>query len=50
MYNNIKHRKDITYVSKIVSDTVLSLPIHPFMTQGENRQNYQYHFNCIRTR
>ena len=35
MYNNIKHRKDITYVSKIVSDTVLSLPIHPFMTQGE---------------
>ena len=35
MYNNIEHRKDITYVSKIVSDTVLSLPIHPFMTQGE---------------
>ena len=35
MYNNIEHRKDITYVSKIVSDTVLSLPIHPYMTQEE---------------
>jgi dTDP-4-amino-4,6-dideoxygalactose transaminase len=35
MYNNIKHRKDITYVSKLVSDTVLTLPIHPYMTQGE---------------
>ena len=35
MYNNIEHRKDITYVSKIVSDTVLTLPLHPYMTQGE---------------
>ena len=35
MYNHIEHRKDITYVSKIVSDTVLTLPLHPYMTQGE---------------
>ena len=35
MYNNIEHRKDITYVSKIVSDTVLTLPLHPYMTQSE---------------
>ena len=35
MYNNIKHRKDITYVSKIVSDTVLTLPLHPYMNQSE---------------
>ena len=35
MYNNIEHRKDITYVSKIISDTVLTLPLHPYMTQGE---------------
>ena len=35
MYNNIEHRKDITYTSKIVSDTVLSLPIHPYMDMSE---------------
>ncbi|QOI69051.1 putative UDP-4-amino-4-deoxy-L-arabinose--oxoglutarate aminotransferase [Pelagibacter phage Mosig EXVC030M] len=35
MYNNIKHRKDTTYTSKIVSDTILSLPIHPYMDTGE---------------
>ena len=35
MYNNIEHRKDITYVSKLVCDTVLTLPLHPYMKQGE---------------
>src|SRR6056300_657762 len=35
MYNNIEHRKDITYTSKIVSDTILSLPIHPYMDMSE---------------
>nr|BAR36647.1 UDP-4-keto-6-deoxy-N-acetylglucosamine 4-aminotransferase (TIGR03588) [uncultured Mediterranean phage uvMED] len=35
MYNNIEHRKDSTYFSKIVCDTVLTLPLHPYMTQGE---------------
>ena len=35
MYNNIEHRKDITYTSKIVSDTILSLPIHPYMDTSE---------------
>ena len=35
MYNNIEHRKDTTYVSKLVSDTILSLPIHPYMEKSE---------------
>jgi len=35
MYKNIKHRKDGTYISKIVCDTILTLPIHPYMTQEE---------------
>ena len=35
MYDNIEHRKDSTYISKIVCDTILTLPIHPYMTQGE---------------
>ena len=35
MYNNIEHRKDSTYFSKIVSDTILTLPLHPYMTQEE---------------
>jgi len=35
MYNNIEHRKDSTYVSKIVCDTILTLPIHPYMEQEE---------------
>ena len=35
MYNNIEHRKDITYVSKLVCDTVLTLPLHPYMKQVE---------------
>ena len=35
MYQNIEHRKDGTYISKIVCDTILSLPIHPYMKQEE---------------
>ena len=35
MYENIKHRKDKTFISKIVCDTILTLPIHPYMKQEE---------------
>lgn len=35
MYKNIEYRKDKTYESKIVCDTILTLPIHPYMTQSE---------------
>ena len=35
MYQNIKHRKDKQYISKIVCDTILTLPIHPYMKQKE---------------
>ena len=35
MYQNIKHRKDKQYISKIVCDTILTLPIHPYMKQEE---------------
>src|SRR6056300_314679 len=35
MYKNIDHRKDKTYASKIVCDTILSLPLHPYMKQEE---------------
>lgn len=35
MYDNIKHRKDNCVNSKIASDTVMSLPIHPWMEQSE---------------
>jgi len=35
MYKNIEYRKDKTYGSKIVCDTILTLPIHPYMTQSE---------------
>tara|TARA_B100002019_G_scaffold184778_1_gene159512 strand:- start:2527 stop:3567 length:1041 start_codon:yes stop_codon:yes gene_type:complete len=35
MYNNIDHRKDDYIVSKIVSDTILSLPISPYITEKE---------------
>ena len=34
MYNNIEHRKDKQYISKIICDTILTLPIHPYM-KGE---------------
>ena len=35
MYQNIKHRKDKTFISKIICDTILTLPIHPYMKQEE---------------
>jgi len=35
MYKNIEHRKDKTFASKIVCDTILTLPIHPYMTKEE---------------
>tara|TARA_B100001057_G_scaffold292526_1_gene292610 strand:+ start:3437 stop:4702 length:1266 start_codon:yes stop_codon:yes gene_type:complete len=35
MYNNIEHRKDSLFVTNMVCDTILSLPINPFMTRDE---------------
>lgn len=35
MYNNIQHRKDDCTQSKIASNTVLSLPIHAWLTEEE---------------
>ena len=35
MYNNINHRKDKTFISKVICDTILTLPLHPYMTKGE---------------
>ena len=35
MYENIKHKKDSTFVSKIVCDSILTLPIHAYMSQQE---------------
>ena len=35
MYENIEHRKDKTFISKIICDTILTLPIHPYMKQEE---------------
>ena len=35
MYQNINHRKDKQYISKIICDTILTLPIHPYMKQEE---------------
>ena len=35
MYQNIKHRQDKTFISKIICDTILTLPINPYMTQEE---------------
>jgi len=35
MYRNIEHRKDKTFASKIVCDTILTLPIHPYITKQE---------------
>ena len=35
MYSNILHCKDNCYNSKIVSDTILSLPIHAWLTEEE---------------
>ncbi len=35
MYNKIRHRKDSVFISKIVCDTILTLPIDPYMTNEE---------------
>ena len=35
MYNSINHRKDKTFISKVICDTILTLPLHPYMTQAE---------------
>jgi dTDP-4-amino-4,6-dideoxygalactose transaminase len=35
MYNNTKYKKDVCINSKIVSDTILSLPIHAWLTEIE---------------
>ena len=35
MYKNINHRKDKQFISKIICDTILTLPIHPYMKQEE---------------
>ncbi|MDB4681299.1 DegT/DnrJ/EryC1/StrS family aminotransferase [bacterium] len=35
MYKNIYHRKDSMYNCKTVSDTILTLPIDPFMTDAD---------------
>jgi dTDP-4-amino-4,6-dideoxygalactose transaminase len=35
MYREIEHRADDMFISKIVCDTILSLPIHPWMTKQE---------------
>ncbi len=35
MYQNINHRQDKMFISKIVCDTILTLPIHPYMKQEE---------------
>ena len=35
MYREIEHRADDMFISKIVCDTILSLPIHPWMTRQE---------------
>ena len=35
MYKEIEHRADDMFISKIVCDTILSLPIHPWMTKQE---------------
>ena len=35
MYNNIEHRKDNLLNTKTVCDTILTLPIHPYMKKDE---------------
>ena len=35
MYQNINHRKDKQFISKIICDTILTLPIHPYLTDFE---------------
>jgi len=35
MYKDIEYRSDKMFISKIVCDTILTLPIHPYMTKQE---------------
>ena len=35
MYRDIPHRKDSLFITKIVCDTILTLPIHPYMEKSE---------------
>ena len=35
MYKDIEYRSDKMFISKIVCDTILTLPIHPYMTKEE---------------
>jgi len=35
MYRNIKHRKDSLFVTNMVCNTILTLPIHPYMKKEE---------------
>ena len=35
MYDNIEHRKDDLFITKTVCDTILTLPIHPYMEKSE---------------
>jgi hypothetical protein len=35
MYRNIEHKKDNLFITKSVCDTVLTLPIHPYMKKEE---------------
>ena len=35
MYQNIEHRKDDLFITKTVCDTILTLPIHPYMKKSE---------------
>ena len=35
MYENIEHKKDTSFISQIVCDTILTLPLHPYMKKEE---------------
>ena len=35
MYKDIEHRKDDDFITKIVCDSILTLPLHPFMKKEE---------------
>ena len=35
MYQDIEHRKDDDFITRIVCDSILTLPLHPFMKKEE---------------
>ena len=35
MYKDIEHRKDDDFITRIVCDSILTLPLHPFMKKEE---------------